>query len=288
MHRATALVTLFAASACAADFSGASALEFTRKAVAFGPRPSGSPAIQALQKWIVSELRARKCPVIEDVFTAKTPKGPVVMKNIIVRFPGKSGRAIVVSGHYDTKIMAGAKFVGANDGGSSTGFLLEMARVLAGAPRKDDLYLVWFDGEEAVEQWSETDSLYGSRHLAERWNADGTLGRIRALINVDMIGDRELGILNELSSSVALRRLIWQTAADIGYRKHFLPDTFTIDDDHMPFVRLGVNAVDLIDFDYGPGHSYWHTAADTMDKLAAGSFEAVGKVLVEVIRRLEK
>ncbi len=281
-------MTLLAGGVLAADFSGASALEFTRKAVAFGPRPSGSPALANMRKWIVGELKARKVPVIEEVFTATTPKGPVVMRNIIARFPGKSTRAIVFSGHYDTKHIPGVKFNGANDGGSSTGFLLEMARVLAGAPRGDDVYLVWFDGEEAVEQWSETDSLYGSRHLAARWAADGTLGRIRALVNVDMIGDRDLGILNELNSSLPLRRLIWQIAADLGYRKHFLPDTFAIDDDHMPFVRLGVPAVDLIDYDYGPKNSYWHTAQDTMDKLSASSFEVVGKVLLELIRRLEK
>ena len=244
--------------------------------------------MQKQQQWILGELKPRKCQVIQDDFTARTPLGPKPMKNIIARFPGSSGRIIVLTGHYDSKPMPGINFLGANDGGSSTGFLLEMARVLSGAPRMDDVTLVWFDGEEAFAQWSDTDSLYGSRHLAERWRADGTLGRIRALINVDMIGDRDLGILSEMNSSATLRRLVWQTAADIGYRKHFLGENIATEDDHIPFVRLGVDALDLIDFHYGPDNEYWHTGKDTMDKLSADSFQAVGTVLVEVVLRLER
>ena len=288
MHRTPSLlILLFSAAWRAADFSGASALEFTRQAVAFGPRPAGSPAMRRQQQWILGELKPRKCQVIQDDFTAQTPHGAVPMKNIIARFPGSSGRIIVLTGHYDSKPMPGIQFLGANDGGSSTGLLLEMARVLSGAPRQDEVDLVWFDGEEAFAQWSGADGIYGSRHLAERWRADGTLGRIRALINVDMIGDRDLGILIDLNSSVTLRRLVWQTAADIGYRRHFLAETTAIEDDHMPFVRLGVNALDLIDYHYGPDNAYWHTDKDTVDKLSGESLEAVGKVLLEVVRRLE-
>jgi glutaminyl-peptide cyclotransferase len=143
------------------------------------------------------------------------------MVNVIARFPGKSGRAVVLTGHYDTKKMAGGRFVGADDGGSSTAFLLEMAEALHGMPHDDDIDLVWFDGEEAFGQWSETDSLYGSRHLAERWAADGTLSRIKALINVDMIGGKDLHVMNEENSSLALRKLIWSTAERIGYGKYF-------------------------------------------------------------------
>ncbi len=281
-------LALAASPAVAAEFSGAAALESTRRVVAFGPRPPGSAAIRKLQGYIVSRLKGLGCEVIEDAFTAQTPNGAVAMKNIIARFPGPSGRAIVLSGHYDTKLMPGLHFVGANDGGSSAGFLLEMARVTARAPRRDDLYLVWFDGEEAFAQWSDTDGIYGSRHLAARWASDGTLGRIRALINVDMIGDRDLGIMMEMSSSAPLRRLVWQVAADLGYRRHFLETPRTTDDDHVPFLRHGVNAMDLIDFDYGPDNRYWHTEQDTIDKLGAGSLEAVGRVVAEAVRRLER
>jgi Zn-dependent M28 family amino/carboxypeptidase len=223
-----------------------------------------------------------------DTFTAQTPAGAIVMKNIVAKFPGKSGRAVAFTGHYDTKVFPMFRFVGANDAGSSTGLLLEMARVLAGKARKDDVYLVWFDGEEAVAQWSDTDGLYGSRHLAGRWAADNTAGRLKALINVDMIGDKDLKILQEASSSPALTRLVWQTAAGLGYRTHFPSEQLAIEDDHMPFVRMGFPALDLIDFDYGPDHSWWHTEKDTMDKLSPQSLQIVGDVLVETLRRLEE
>ena len=127
--------------------------------------------------------------------------------------------------------------MGASDGGSSTGLLLELAKVFAGEPRTDDVYLVFFDGEEAVGDWSDTDKLYGSRHLAQRWRADGTLARIKGLINVDMIGDRNLNIRQELNSNAKLRQLVWRTAADLGYQAFFVQSTITIDDDHMPFIE---------------------------------------------------
>src|SRR5882672_7964748 len=137
-----------AATAGAAGVSGTSALDFTRRAVEFGPRPPGSPANTALQNYILAQLKKDGCEIIEDAFTAKTPQGMVPMKNIIAKFPGKSGKAIALTGHFDTKLLPG-KFVGASDGGSSTGLLLELARVFAHQPRVDDLYLVFFDGEEA-------------------------------------------------------------------------------------------------------------------------------------------
>ncbi len=277
------LLALSAPAAPAREFSGTRALEFTRKAVEFGPRPPGSAALHKLQAYILAELKLRRCQIVQDDFTATTPHGPIAMKNILARFPGKSGRAIVFSGHYDTKLLPG--FVGADDGGSSTGFLLEMATALQGEPRKDDVYLVFFDGEEAIRQeWAGTDNLYGSRHLAEKWAADGTIGRIKALINVDMIGDKNLDIMREQNSSPALRKLVWDTAERIGYGKYFLPDGGPTEDDHTPFLSLGVNALDLIDFDYPP----WHTPQDTMDKLSAHSFQVVGDVLLEVLKQLEE
>src|SRR6266851_2104127 len=157
--KAILILVICAAVASAASFSGASALDFTKKAVAFGPRPAGSEANHKLQGYILSQLKLDGCEVIEDAFTAKTPKGDIAMKNVIAKFPGKSGRAIVITGHYDTKLFPGRKFVGANDGGSSTGLLLELAHVLARHPRTDDVYLVWFDGEEAIrEEWAGEDN----------------------------------------------------------------------------------------------------------------------------------
>lgn len=267
-----------------ANFSGASAFNFTRQVVAFGVRPSGSEANRKLQAYIVAEIKKDGCEVSEDAFIANTPKGEIPMKNIICKFPGKSGKAIVVTGHYDTKLFPGRHFVGANDGGSSTGLLLEMARVVAHEARTDDIYLVWFDGEEAVrEQWEGEDNLYGSRHLAAKWRKDGTLARIKALINVDMIGDKNLDIKMETNSNPALNKLVWDTAKALGYGAYFLDEQLATDDDHMPFVKLGVPAIDLIDFDYPP----WHTDSDTMDKLSAQSLEIVGTVVLETVHRLE-
>jgi len=279
------LILGLAATAPAGGVSGASALEFTRRAVAFGPRPPGSAVNIALQNYIIAELRKDGCEIIEDAFTAKTPQGMIAMKNIIAKFPGKgpAHRAIAITGHFDTKYFPGRKFVGASDGGSSTGLLLELARVLAHQPRIDDVYLAFFDGEEAFGEWSDTDSLYGSRHLAARWRQDGTLQRLKALINVDMIGDKNLNIPRETNGNAALTNLVWKTAADLGYKAFFTDQQIGEDDDHMPFVRVGVAAIDLIDIDYPP----WHNDTDTMDKLSAQSMEIVGTVVYEVIQRLE-
>ncbi len=289
MHGLQTILTALAAAALAAtaDFSGASALEYTRRVVEFGPRPPGSEASARLRSYLRMELSRRGCQLTEDAFTASTPLGPVRMVNLIARFAGRSGRAVVFTGHYDTKLMPGIYFVGANDGGSSTGLLVEMARVLAGRQHADDVYLVWFDGEEAIAQWSAQDGVYGSRHLAAKWAADGTLGRIKALINVDMTGDRNLGILKEGYSSRALQELVWNVARRLGYGRHFLDYGSLVEDDHVAFVRRGVNAVNLIDFEYGPSNSYWHTEQDTLDKLSARSFQVVGDVLLEVLRELE-
>jgi len=286
MHRKTLFILLvFATTLSARDFSGNRALEFTRRAVTFGPRPPDSPAIHKLQTYILAQLKSDGCEVTEDKFTAKAPQGPVPMKNILCRFAGKSGKAIVYTGHYDTKTIP--NFVGANDAGSSTGFLLEMASALSGAPRQDDVYLVFFDGEEAYGEWTDTNSLYGSRHLAEKWQAEGFLSKIKALINVDMIGDRDLGLVYNSGSAASVEKLVWDTAARLGFSKYFLPDGGVSGDDHVPFIERGVKALDLIDFDYGPNNRYWHTPEDTVDKLSAQSLQVVGTVLQKLLPELE-
>jgi Zn-dependent M28 family amino/carboxypeptidase len=271
------------------SFSGASALEYTRQAVAFGPRPPGSLANRKLQAHIKQHLKTHGWEVLEDAFQAGTPAGKLPMNNLIGRKRGGSGRAVAFTGHFDTKLYREFRFVGANDGGASTGFLMEMARVLGGQTQRDDVYLVWFDGEEALGEWSATDGVHGSRHLAARWALDGTIAKIKALINVDMIGDKDLNILLEMNSTAWLRQLVWQTARDTGYGRYFLETGGAIEDDHAPFLKAGAPALDLIDFDYGPHDgTYWHTAKDTMDKLSAHSLQVVGDVLVEALRRLEK
>ncbi|HEY7303985.1 MAG TPA: M28 family peptidase [Bryobacteraceae bacterium] len=263
-------------------------MAYTRRATAFGERPAGSEAIENLRKWIVSELKPLGSQLTTDSFMAETPAGPVSMVNIVLRFPGTSGKAVVIAGHYDTKKIPMVHFVGANDAGSSTGFLMEFAKVAAGMKHADDLYVVFFDGEEAVrKEWTENDSTYGSRHLAAKWLADGTLGRIKALINIDMIGDKDLDIADDENSSQTLREMMWQIAAKLGYSKYFRHDPGGIEDDHKSFADAGVNAIDIIDLDYGPNGSYWHTAQDTPDKLSAHSFQVVGDVVSALVRALE-
>lgn len=270
----------------ASDFSGERALEAVKTAVAFGPRPAGSAASRRMQAWISQELKAQGWAVVADRFTAQTPLGAVSMTNLIARKPGLSGRAVAITGHTDTKRFP-FRFVGANDGGSSTGLLVELARALKDVGLRNDIWLVFFDGEEAVVEWSESDSLYGSRHLADKWDADGSLQRLAALINVDMIGDRDLLILDEANSTPALRRNLCAAAARLGCSQHIDLEPAAIEDDHIPFLRRGVPAIDLIDFDYGPGNAWWHAAADTTDKLSARSLRITGSLVVEMIRMLE-
>src|ERR1700689_5964731 len=279
-----ALTLTIALSSQAANFSGADAFAFTRQAVNLGPRPDGSAAIAKLRALIKAQLAKCGCEIISDPFTAQTPDGPLAMENIIAKFPGKSGRAIAITGHYDTKKMAG--FVGANDGGSSPGMLLELAAALQGRPREDDVYLVFFDGEEAFHEWTDTDSLYGSRHLAEKWTADGTNRRLKALINVDMTGDKNIRLIWDTNSVSSVRKLVWDVADSLGYSAAFPRRGSAIDDDHIPFINAGVRAVDLIDFD--SQSTFWHTPQDTLDKLDPHSFEGVGDVVRKSIEELEE
>lgn len=281
-----AALLLTASVLSAADFSGERALEAVKKAVAFGPRPAGSAASRQMQAWIIQELKTQGWEVLEDHFNAQTPGGNVAMTNLIARKSGLSGRAVTITGHTDTKRFP-FRFVGANDGGSSTGLLLELARALKDERLRNDVWLVFFDGEEAYAEWTDSDSLYGSRHLAAKWAADGSLQRLIALINVDMIGDRDLLILDESNSTPALRQNLRAAAARLGFSRHLAREPSEIEDDHIPFLRQGVPAIDLIDFDYGPGNSWWHTAADTPDKISAASLRVTGALVVEMIRMLE-
>lgn len=278
------LTAAFAAVCSAAPFSGTAAYDYAKAAVEFGPRPAGSAANHKLQAYILQHVKVAGAEVTEDQFLTQTPQGRVPMDNIIVKFPGHSGKAIAITGHYDTKPFPGRHFVGANDGGSSTGVLLELAHALAGQARVDDVYLIFFDGEEAFGEWSATDSVYGSRHMADTWEKDHSWIRFKALINVDMIGDKNLDILEDTNSDVGLRKLVWNAAASLGYQKYFTNMREPMDDDHMPFVKLGVPSLDVIDFDYKP----WHEDSDTLDKISAESLEIVGRVMVESIKRLEK
>jgi Zn-dependent M28 family amino/carboxypeptidase len=194
----------------------------------------------------------------------------------------------MVTGHYDTKLFENFRFVGANDGASSAALLLELARELRG--RKHDLTysLVFLDGEEAVREWTDTDSVYGSRHLVQKLSSDGELGRIKAMILVDMIGDASLDIHRDAKSTPWLTDMVFTAAHRLGYAKYFLDSPMGYVDDHIPFVEAGVAAVDLLDLNYGPDNSYWHTEKDTLEHCSPLSLTIVGRVVLATLADLEK
>jgi glutaminyl-peptide cyclotransferase len=275
-----------------ADFDAARAYNHVKSMVELGPHPSGSDAIKKAQEYIEKEFKSYGLKVTGDNFESVTPRGSVPMKNIIGELPGEKPDIVLITGHYDTKLQRG--FLGANDGGSSAACVLEMARVLSKTKPQYTLWFVQFDGEEAVVDWNAMngkDNTYGSRHLVSKLKADGTLSRVKAMILVDMIGDKNLDIKREGESTPWLVNVIWDTAKKIGYEKNFIQEEQFISDDHIPFKEAGVPVVDLIDFNYGPDHAYWHTNEDTLDKVSGESMKAVGDVLIralpEIFKRLD-
>jgi len=268
------------------------AFQYTREVTAFGPRYMGSENHKKLERYIIGHLQGDQ--VEDDAFTADTVEGKFPVRNIIAKFPGTKDGIIVIMGHYDTNYpLRNIGYVGANDGGSSTAILLEYANQLrdGGAGKRRDGYsvwLVWTDGEEAVKTWSDTDSLYGTRHLAQKWEKDGTLRKIKALMVMDMIGDADLNIDRDTNSTPWLLDLIYAAAERIGYQSHFYARQGPIEDDHIPFVKRGVPSADVIDLDYGYNNVFHHTAQDTMDKLSPKSLEIVGDTILGTIHMLDQ
>lgn len=274
--------------AAPASFSGALALQHTIALTEIGPRPPGTSEHEKAEQYILKRLEGLGLKPEGDAFTASTPLGPRPMKNIVVKFAGRSGRTVLVCGHYDTKYEKDFRFVGANDGGSSAGLLLELARVLKKSSPPVDVWLAFLDGEEALVEWSASDSLYGSRHMAERLRASAEHRKIYAVVLVDMAGDKNLDLLRDLNSTGWLNEMVRDVAAGLGLAGSFGDTTTPIEDDHIPFSRIGLPVVDLIDFNYGPNNSYWHTSKDTPDKLSARSLEAVGRIVLGTLDALSK
>lgn len=264
------------------------AFQYTAEVTAFGPRYMGSENHRKLEHYILDHLKGDQ--VEDDAFTADTIEGKFPVRNIIAKFPGTKNGIIVILGHYDTVYpLRNSGFVGANDGGSSTAILLEYANQLRGKKRDGySVWLVWTDGEEAVRQWTNTDSVYGARHLAEKWEKDGTLKKIKALMVMDMIADAELDIVRDTNSTPSLLDLIYAAAERLGYQSHFYASQGPIADDHLPFVKRGVPSADVIDLDYGYNNVFHHTPQDTMDKLSPKSLEIVGDTILETIHMLDQ
>ncbi len=269
------------------NIDGQKVLQYTKEVVAFGSRPAGSPAHEKLEQYIVSKLKG--VDVEQDKFTAETPAGQFPINNIIAKFPGKKNGIIVVAGHYDTNYPLPKSYVGANDGGSSTALLLALADQLRGKERDGySVWLVWTDGEEAFVKWTDDDSLYGTRHLAQKWNADGTARKIKAFVLVDMIGDADLDIQRDSNSTPWLTDLVYQAATNLGYQSHFFKQTVGMDDDHIPFAKIGVPVVDLIDYTYGYNNVFHHSPEDTIDKLSAQSLAITSNVVMETIELVDQ
>ncbi len=265
-------------------FSGDRAFDDLQKLVGFGPRPAGSDAIVKAREYIVSELEKAGLKPVRDEFEGHTPRGNIKMVNIRAMRPGARPTVIAITGHYDTKRFSEFRFDGASDGGSSAAWLLEMARATANLKLENTLEFVFFDGEEAVVEWTAEDSVYGSRYDLDRRYKAGQLRDLKALILVDMIGDKNLNIKKESGSTSWLTNTIWSTAQSMGFTREFLNDSIQIEDDHIPFLKAGVPAVDLIDFDYPP----WHTANDTLDKTSARSLKVVGDVVYAALPEIDK
>lgn len=282
MLRAVAILAL-ALQTSSATFDSNRAWEHLRRMVALGPRPAGSPAIENTRKYIKEQLAASGLTAVDQAWDDRTPLGTVHMVNLIATIPGASKNRLVIAGHYDTKKFREFPFVGANDGGSSAAFLIELARVLKSRSNALTIEILFLDGEEAVLEWQGNDHTYGSRHYVEVAKRDKSLASLKAMILVDMIGDRDLRIRRDLNSTGWLTNLIWETARSRQLSAYFINETTQIEDDHEEFLRAGIPAVDIIDLDYPA----WHTAADNLDAVSARSLQVVGDVLLAALPQIE-
>jgi Zn-dependent M28 family amino/carboxypeptidase len=264
-------------------FDGKAAYDHVAKMVSYGPRPSGTQAIAQTQDYILSQLKSFGCTVETDDFSAQTPAGRIAMKNILVKISGERPGIILLGTHFDT--LKKDNFVGADDAGSSTGVMLELARQLCGKRGRYAVWIAFFDGEEAVQQWSDTDSRYGSREVAAKLAVSGDLKNVRAFLLADIVGGKNARIPKEADSTPALRELIYTTATRLGYGGLFVNESKGASDDHDSFLSRKVPSVDVIaDFiDSG----YWHTPQDNMEQISAKTLGIVGHVFLETVKALQ-
>jgi Zn-dependent M28 family amino/carboxypeptidase len=279
----------------AVAFNGERAMDHVRKQIEIGPHVPGSPEIVKAREYIINELKSAGLGVSTDEFSASTPMGDKKMANVVAEIPGESKDVIIIASHYDTKFFKDMYFVGANDPAASVGTLLEIGRVLGAAKQKPKLTyrLVFFDGEEAFcEGWDDCgkpnapDNTYGSRHYVSQLRQNNELNHTRALILLDMIGYKNLELGRDTMSTKWLQDIIWQTARELGYGNYFVDRPEGIGgDDHEPFLRAGIDSVDLIQLN---GYPHWHTAEDTLDKVSARSMKVVGDVVLASLPRVEQ
>jgi glutaminyl-peptide cyclotransferase len=269
-------------------FDGKQAFEHVAKQVGFGPRPSGSQAIAQTQDYILTQLKSDGCTTEVDAFNADTPIGRLPMKNILVKIPGDDSSIILLGTHYDSLLRHDITFVGADDSASSTAVMLELARLLCAKHGKHAVWIAFFDGEEALKVWSDTDSRYGSRQMAARFAATGDISKIKEFLLADMVGSRSLHFARESTSTPSLVDLMWATAVKLGYSQIFLDTSSGAEDDHDSFLKRKVPSMDVIDFDRQQDVPFWHTADDTLDKISARSLAISGHVFLETVNELQK
>jgi len=282
------ICTAASADAGVPGFNADRAFQYTKEIVAFGPRPIGSANHKKVEDFILSHLKGDT--VEQDAFTVDTTEGKFPVRNIIAKFPGTRDGIIVIASHYDTNWpLRDTSYVGANDGASSSALLLEIANQLRGRKRDGySVWLLWDDAEESMRlPWYDPESLYGVRHLAEKWQGDGTIRKMKAFILEDMIGDADLNVERVSDSTQWLEDVVLQAATRLGYQSHFFGRELEVEDDHKPFLDRGVPSVDLIDFDYGYNNVFWHSTQDTVDKLSPKSLEIVGKVTLQSVQILD-
>ena len=270
-------------------FEGERAYEQVVKQLSYGPRPAGSPALAKLQDYLESELKSYGCTVEADSFSADTPAGRLPMKNFLVKIPGQKPGIILLGTHYDTKRLE--NFVGADDAGSSTGVMLEIARLLC-AQKQARKYAVWiafFDGEEAVNrEWQDPDNRYGSRQMAAKLAVDGDLSKIKAFMLADIVGGRNPHFKRDGESTKWLKDLVWNVAERLGYGKVFVKETTNFGgDDHYSFTARHVPSVDIMDLDAQNDVPYWHTPEDTIDKISPKTLAIVGHTILESVKEIE-
>lgn len=256
-----------------ATFQGDLAYDHVLAQMAFGPRITGTAEHTAAGDYIVAELQALGWEVeIQPFVYQNTPA-----RNFIARANVGRGPVVIVGAHYDTRRRADQDAVdptapvpGANDGASGVAILLELARSLALESIPHEIWLTFFDAEDNgnLDGW---DWIAGSSYMADHLTVTPA-----AMLLVDMVGDADQQIYFDHNSHAELSAEVWRTAAQLGYDEHFLPVArYAMLDDHTPFARRGIPSIDIIDFDY----PYWHTTADTADKVSAASLERVGRTL---------
>jgi Zn-dependent M28 family amino/carboxypeptidase len=279
-----AAVMFAAEDAAAPSLDAARAFSHLRALVEIGPRPPDSLGSSQAQAYIMDALARSGIEVREQPFVSQTPLGLKQMKNMVGVIPGPADSIIIIGAHYDTKLIKEFPFVGANDGASGVAVLLELAQVLPAHRNQAAIWLVFFDGEEALVNWTAADSLYGSRHMVSRLTESGEILKVRAMILLDMVGDAHLSLEAESLSTPWLRKLVWDKAKKLGYVAYFTDNPESIQDDHVPFLKHGIPALDIIDFHYGPSsrtNEYWHSSTDTIENVSPRSLKIVGDVVLE-------